>query len=243
MAASRLVFLHGFTQTHHHWHGPARSIANALIGDPTLTFIDLPGHGLSSADRTAISSSAEALARLGGSGTWVGYSMGARFALHAALAPAHRIERLVLIGATAGIEDDDERADRRALDEQRAMTIETRGVDVFLDEWLAMPMFAGLPADEGALAHRRRNLGAGLASSLRRSGTGNQESLWHRLREIDVPVLLLAGEHDHKFVGLGQRMAAALSNALFATIADAAHAAHTEQPEAVAAAIRAWVRP
>lgn len=243
MAVSRLVFLHGFTQTHHHWHGPANAIADALVGDHTLTFIDLPGHGLSSAERAAISPSGEALARLGGSGTWVGYSMGARFALHAALAPTHHIERLVLIGATAGMEDNDERADRRALDEQRAVTIETRGVDAFLDEWLAMPMFASLPADQDALAHRRRNSGAGLASSLRLSGTGNQESLWHRLREIDVPVLLLAGEHDSKFVGVGQRMAAALPNALFTAIADAAHAAHTEQPERVAAAIRAWVRP
>ncbi len=242
MAASRLVFLHGFTQTHHHWHGPARAIAGALTGDHTLTFIDLPGHGLSSAEPTAISSSGDALARLGGSGTWVGYSMGARFALHAALAPAHHINRLVLIGATAGIEDPNERADRRTLDEQRAVAIEALGVDAFVDEWLATPMFARLPADEGALAHRRRNTGAGLSSSLRRSGTGNQESLWHRLTEIDVPVLLLAGEQDHKFVGIGQRMAAALPNALFATIADAAHAAHTEQPDAVAAAIREWVQ-
>jgi 2-succinyl-6-hydroxy-2,4-cyclohexadiene-1-carboxylate synthase len=237
-----LVFLHGFTQTHHHWHGPARSVATALAGNHTLRFIDLPGHGLSTAERISISSSAPALARLGGRGTWIGYSMGARFALHAALTSGHQIEQLVLIGATAGIERDDERAERRALDEQRAILLETRGVDAFLDEWLSMPMFARLPADESGRAHRRRNSSAGLASSLRLAGTGSQASLWHRLDEITIPVLLLAGEHDHTFVGIGRRMADALPNARFTAVADAAHAAHTERPDAVAEAIRAWVR-
>jgi 2-succinyl-6-hydroxy-2,4-cyclohexadiene-1-carboxylate synthase len=243
MAASPLVFLHGFTQTHHHWHRPARAIAAALTGNHILRFIDLPGHGLSNAERTAISDSGEALAQLGGRGTWIGYSMGARFALHAALAPAHQIDRLVLIGATAGIESDDDRAERRTLDDQRATMIEAEGVDAFLADWLALPMFARLPADDRALAHRRRNTSAGLISSLRLAGTGSQESLWHRLADIDVPVLLLAGEHDSKFVDIGQRMARTLPNARFAAIAHAAHAAHTEQPESVAEAIRTWAQP
>ena len=240
MTGSRLVFLHGFTQTHHHWHAPARVIAAALDGDHTLGFIDLPGHGLSSSQRTSISSSGAALADLGGGGMWVGYSMGARFALHAALAPRHRIERLVLIGATAGIESSQDRAERRALDEQRATVIEKDGVDAFLDEWLAMPMFARLPADERA--RRRSNTSAGLASSLRLAGTGSQVSLWERLGEIEIPVLLLAGEHDRKFVEIGHRMVSAIPNAWFTTIAHAGHAAHTEQPDAVAEAISAWAR-
>lgn len=240
---SRLVFLHGFTQTHHHWHGPARAIADALDGNHSLSFIDLPGHGLSHADRTPISSSGGELANIGGAGIWTGYSMGARFALHAALAPGNRIERLVLIGATAGIESDDERDERRTLDEQRATDIETNGVEAFLDEWLAMPMFARLPVDEGGLSHRRRNDAAGLASSLRLAGTGSQPSLWHRLREIDVPVLLIAGEHDHKFVEIGRRMAGLIRTSSFVIVGDAAHAAHTEQPESVAAAIRVWAQP
>jgi pimeloyl-ACP methyl ester carboxylesterase len=50
----RLVFLHGFTQTHHHWHACAHLLAHRLPNVPTLGFVDLPGHGLSGADRTPI---------------------------------------------------------------------------------------------------------------------------------------------------------------------------------------------
>lgn len=242
MPSSNLVFLHGFTQTHHHWHAPARIIADALHGHHRLRFVDLPGHGLSSNEQTSISESSTgtALAALGGAGLWIGYSMGARFALHAAIEPGHQIEQLVLIGATPGIEDDEERAERRSLDEQRAVAIETHGVDAFLDEWLALPMFARLPVDDDGVKQRHRNTAAGLAGSLRRAGTGSQTPLWHRLGEIDVPVLLLAGNLDHKFVEIGRKMAAALPNSTFATIADAGHAAHTEQPAAVAEAIKQW---
>jgi 2-succinyl-6-hydroxy-2,4-cyclohexadiene-1-carboxylate synthase len=237
-----LVFLHGFTHTHHHWHAPARIIADALDEGHRHRFVDLPGHGLSASERTSISdpATAAALAALGGAGMWVGYSMGARFALHAALAPLHQIQQLVLIGATPGIDDDQERAERRTLDEHRAASIETDGVDVFLDAWLAMPMFARLPVDDDGLAQRRRNTAAGLASSLRLAGTGSQTSLWGRLGEIEMPVLLLAGELDTKFVEIGQRMAALLPDATFTAIADAGHAAHAEQPAAVADAIRSW---
>ena len=48
--------------------------------------------------------------------------MGGRIALHAALAPAleSRVQRLVLIGASPGIADPAERAERRAADERLA---------------------------------------------------------------------------------------------------------------------------
>src|SRR5680860_571871 len=157
----RLVFLHGFTQTHHHWHAVAHSIAGRLARAPTLAFVDLPGHGLSADDRTSIAEAGAPLATLAGAGTYVGYSMGGRFALVAALARPDLVRRLVLIGATPGIDDDGERAERRTLDDRRAAQIEHDGVDAFLDDWLAAPMFAGLPDDPPDLTHRRSCYGAG----------------------------------------------------------------------------------
>lgn len=212
-----------------------------MPGDHGLSFLDLPGHGLASADRTPIGESGAALAGLGGAGIWICYSMGARFALHAALAQPNQIEGLVLIGATPGIESASERTRRRELDDERAERIDRNGVSTFLTEWLSTPMFARLPVDAYGLAHRQRNDGDGLASSLRLAGTGAQESLWGRLGEIDVPVLLIAGEHDSKFVDIGERMATSLPNGQFHSIPSAGHAAHTEQPDAVAAAVRSWV--
>lgn len=240
-ATDRLVFLHGFTQTHHHWHRGAQLIAERLGNEPTLAFVDLPGHGLSSDDRTGITDSGRSLARLAGAGTYIGYSMGGRFGLVAALAGPEFVERLVLIGATPGIDADAERSDRRRLDGERARRLEQIGLDRFLDEWLSAPMFAALPTDGRGLEHRRRNSVEGLAHSLRSCGTGSQVSLWQQLVRIEIPVLVIAGELDLKFNEIGRRMTEALPDATFASIGGAGHAAHSEQPDQTAGLIADWL--
>ena len=154
--------------------------------------------------------------------------MGGRLCLHLAVARPDLVERLVLVSATGGIDDAGERAARRAADEALAATIERDGVDAFLERWVAQPMFAALP-DPG-LDDRRRNTAAGLASSLRLAGTGTQEPLWDRLPALTMPVLLVAGALDAKFVAAAERMAALLPHATLAVVADAGHTVHLEQP-------------
>ena len=237
MSERRLAFLHGFTQTHHHWHACAGLIRRSLGADPALVFIDLPGHGLSGTDRLTIDQAAPQLVALAGTGVYVGYSMGARHALAAACAGAPEIERLVLVGGTAGLADQSERDARLAEDEARAQRLERIGVEAFVDEWLAQPMFAGLTVTETDRRHRLRNTVAGLAASLRLAGTGAQEPLWDALREVRIPVLVLAGERDTKFTEIGQRMAGLLSNGTFMAIPGAGHAAHAENPGATATLI------
>ena len=238
----RFVFLHGFTQTHHHWHAAARLLADRVDRVATVAFVDLPGHGLAAADLSgAIDDVGRRLTRLAGPGTYVGYSMGGRIALTAAAGGAPEIERLVLIGATPGIVDPAERAERARLDDERAHHLERVGVDAFVDEWLAMPMFARLPADEDGLTHRRRNTAPGLAHSLRAYGTGAQTPLWDSLAGVEIPVLVLAGELDTKFATIGARMAELLPHGVFAAVPSAGHAAHTERPEATTALITRWL--
>lgn len=238
----RFVFLHGFTQTHHHWHAAAHLLAQHLEGASTLAFVDLPGHGLASDDLEGrFDDLGERLVNVAGRGTYVGYSMGGRMALAAAATGAAAVERLVLVGATPGITDDLERSERARADEERARRLERTGVDAFLDEWLAMPMFAGLPVDDRDVAHRRRNTATGLAHSLRAYGTGVQPSLWDRLDGIQVPVLVLAGESDVKFAEIGSRLAAALPVATFATVPGAGHAAHVERPATTVDLIARWL--
>lgn len=235
-----LVALHGFTQTHHHVHDLAFAVARRA-GFDTVSLPDLPGHGLSSADRSDFDAAATALTGLCGSGTYVGYSMGGRFALAAAALDPDRVERLVLIGATAGIEDPDEAEQRRLADRARADDLDARGVEAFLADWLALPMFAGLPDDAAAREHRLRNTAAGLAHSLRTAGTGSMTSRWQRLGGITAPTLVVAGERDTKFAAVGRRLTELLPDARLALVADAGHAAHTEQPTATADAVVAWL--
>lgn len=242
MTTPRLVFLHGFTQTHHHWHAAAHLLAARVDSSTTLAFVDLPGHGLAADDRDGeLDTIAPRLLRLAGRGTYVGYSMGGRIALAAAATGDPRVERLVVLGATAGIEDPAERAERRRLDATRARHVEDIGVEAFVDEWTAMPMFARLPDDAAALAHRRANTAAGLAHSLRAFGTGVQTPVWDALSSIRIPVLVLAGALDAKFAELGARMAALLPHGTFAAVPGAGHAAHTERPVATVDRIAAWI--
>jgi 2-succinyl-6-hydroxy-2,4-cyclohexadiene-1-carboxylate synthase len=155
---------------------------------------------------------------------WVGYSMGGRLALHVALGHPHAVSGLVLLGATAGIEDDDERAARRSSDRLLARAVEEDGAPAFLERWLAQPLFEGL-TEPGP---RQRNARV-LAACLRRLGTGSQDPLWDRLEEITVPTLVLAGERDEKFIAIGQRLSDGIGpNATFATVPKAGHAAHLE---------------
>jgi 2-succinyl-6-hydroxy-2,4-cyclohexadiene-1-carboxylate synthase len=238
----RFVLAHGFTQTARSWREFERLLHERVPGAETIA-VDLPGHGNAPPppDRD-LWSSADRLVDAGGPGTYIGYSMGGRVALHAALAHPAEVRALALIGATGGIDDPAERASRRADDEALADRIEAIGVEAFIDEWLANALFEGLTPATALREDRLRNTAHGLAASLRATGTGTQAPLWDRLGEIVVPVLVLAGEYDAKFRALGERLASTIPEATFDVIADAGHSVHLEQPAATADAVARWVR-
>lgn len=236
MSRHRIALAHGFTQTARSW-----AIVEALLHDRISTVettaVDLPGHGSAGGVRTDLWGAADHLVSSAGPGTFVGYSMGGRVALHAALSHPEEVHRLVLIGATAGLADDAQRAERRDADEALAARIETGPLDEFIDVWLRNPLFAGLSPETALRSDRLRNTADGLASSLRLCGTGTQASLWGRLSEIRCPTLILVGEHDAKFRELGERLAAGIDRAEVTVIADAGHSVHLEQPATTVEAI------
>lgn len=233
----RVVFVHGFTQTRRSWVPLA-----AQLGDDFETVVvDAPGHGDSATLALDLPAAGDALVATGGMATYVGYSLGGRLALHAALRHRDLVAGLVLISATPGIEDDAERADRRREDESRAATIERDGVDDFLASWLELPMFVGLDDDALMRSDRRRNTAAGLAASLRLAGTGAQESLWPRLRELRMPVLAVVGSDDEKFSAIARRLVVEVADGELAVVPGARHAVHLHRPDAVADLIGTWL--
>ncbi|HEY2331813.1 MAG TPA: alpha/beta fold hydrolase [Acidimicrobiales bacterium] len=234
----RLALVHGFTQTGGSWD----PVATILAADHEVVTVDAPGHGAASAIETGLVQGAELLAEAAGAATYVGYSMGGRYCLHTALYAPDAVLGLVLVSATGGIDDADERAARRAADERLADRIGEIGVAAFVDEWLAQPLFATLDAAAADRDGRLVNTAQGLASSLRLAGTGTQLALWDDLADIDVPVLVLAGELDAKFRAAGERLAAAIGpNATYAVVPGAGHTAHLEQPDAFLAILRPWL--
>jgi 2-succinyl-6-hydroxy-2,4-cyclohexadiene-1-carboxylate synthase len=243
-AGEPIVILHGFT-------GCAESMSSvaAPLAQQFRTFsVDLVGHGASSAPRDptryAMSECVEQLrrllARLGIERPgWLGYSMGGRAALAFAVACPERVDRLLLIGASAGLRDPAARAQRIAADEALAARIESDGLESFVDRWMALPLFSsqkrlGDEALAAARSQRLRNAPHALANSLRGMGSGAQPSLHAKLSEVRAPVCLVVGDEDAKFDAIARELAALLGNARIERIIESGHAAHLENPAAVA---------
>ncbi len=243
-----LVLLHGFT-------GSTESmgtIAADLARDHRVVSIDLLGHGRSDAPKELERYRMEAcvgdvIAVLDALGAerahLLGYSMGGRVALAVAVHHPDRIASAVLIGASAGLDDPEARAERRRADEVLARSIEAQGVETFVEHWTALPLFASqarLPARvlEAARAQRLRNRAIGLAGSLRGLGSGAQPPLHAALQHCPVPLLFLTGEDDAKFDAIARDLAARAAHGTHTVIERAGHAAQFENPGAVIAHAR-----
>ncbi len=246
-----ILILHGFT-------GAAESMA--CIAEPLshwarVARLELVGHGESAApgalERYAMDACARQIAEsarvLGFTRPHLlGYSMGGRAALAAALASPESFAGLVLVGATAGIADPGARAERIAADRALADSIELEGLERFVDAWMAQPLFAsqarlGREALERARKQRLANRPGALANSLRGMGAGAQAPLHDQLARYAGPVLFVVGEEDAKFRAIAKELAQSLPDAQIAVIEGAGHAAHLEAPERVAAVVRAFV--
>jgi len=235
-----LALLHGFTQTRRSW-GP---VADGLAATRMVVLVDAPGHGGSGDQRLNLWSAGRELVRTVGPADLVGYSMGARICLHAALAAPGQVHRLVLVGATAGIADPGARAVRQADDEALANSIErggNRALPEFFERWLAGPLFRDLSVEAADLEARRANTAAGLSAALRLCGTGTQEPLDDRLGQLTMPVLLVAGERDGTFCAEAERLATGIPGASLAVVEGAGHACHLERPDAFLALVEDWL--
>jgi len=234
------VLLHGFTGSSETW-GPR--IVDGLAGaklPPVL--VDLPGHGTEAGPVDPARFTLDAtLGSISAAGAWptdlVGYSMGARLALHFAAAHPELVRRLVLESGSPGLEGEGERDIRRAADEALASRLVDDGIEAFVDFWENQPLFethgAVLPE---TLAYQRslrmRNDAESLAAALTALGTGSLPSLWDRLPGLTTPTLLLVGGLDAKFVAIAERMAAQMPDARLVVVPGAGHTVHLERPAA-----------
>ena len=233
-----VVLLHGSFGCGEDWH----CVVDRLDRDAHTP--DLPAHG----DRFAEAASSfedtvdELVRSLPDRCDLVGYSMGGRVALTAACRHPERVRSLTLIGASAGLADPDERRARASADDELAELIE-RDLPAFVERWMANPLFATQSrlGDEylsGARAQRLGNEPIALATSLRQASTGRMTPLHDLLDRCTMPVGLVVGGDDAKFVGIAETLARRLPDAVVHTVEAAGHAAHLEDPAAVAEAIR-----
>jgi 2-succinyl-6-hydroxy-2,4-cyclohexadiene-1-carboxylate synthase len=236
-SGSRLGLLHGFTQTATSWNPVIRELSREY----TCTAIDMPGHGNSPDAARSLVQCAHDIVHSVGPATYVGYSFGARVALHIALQYPELCNRLVLISGTAGIEDETERQERRRDDELLGEYIHEVGMNRFINEWLAQPLFAGLPPELAYIDDRKQNLPEDMADSLRYAGTGTQEPLWSRLSELSMPVLIVCGRDDKKFTALSERMHSLIALSTLEIFDNVGHTVHLEDVREFSLRLRAWL--
>jgi 2-succinyl-6-hydroxy-2,4-cyclohexadiene-1-carboxylate synthase len=219
--------------------------------------VDLPGHGrsLGSGGRNvtdfySLTGAADGVVEVMGHqgivpALVVGYSMGGRVALYLATRYAGTCSKLVIESATPGIEDRGERQNRLKLDRMRAQELQARGLPDFLRRWYRQPIFDSIAESPSRLEmmvrKRSGNDPAQLARALVGMSVGGQRPLWKALSELDVPVLLLAGRRDPKYVEIIQAMAAALPRSTTEIVPPAAHAVPIDDPIGVARRIDQFI--
>ncbi|MGE0191048.1 MAG: alpha/beta fold hydrolase [Planctomycetota bacterium] len=245
-----VVFLHGFFGTADDWD----DVAWELADDRPVVAVDLPGHEPAdepldedeAALPTDLASAARAvvrhldhleLTRV----DIVGYSLGGRIAAALAGAAPQRVRKLVLIGARLEPDTD---PTREARDRAWAQRLRDEGVAAFLEAWWQQPLFDTLrrhPDLPTWRARRLRGRADRLADVLEALTPAHQPDLVPALAAADLPVLLVAGEHDAGYRHANTAVAARLPRATVHVVPGAGHAPHLEAPDALADAVRAFL--
>jgi 2-succinyl-6-hydroxy-2,4-cyclohexadiene-1-carboxylate synthase len=215
--SAQVVFVPGFMQRGATWEPVARKVAERY---PTVC-LDFATWTLEERVEELLDAAAPGCAV-------VGYSLGGRIVLQAARQDPRRFDAVVLVGATPGIEDPEERRERAAADDELAAWMERTPIDEVVARWERMPIFATQPSElvaaqrPGRLSHDP----AKLATLLRSASPGRVPHHWERL---PVPLLAIAGELDERYSAIARRIGRAR------IVPEAGHPAHLEQPAAVAA--------
>ena len=251
-----LVLLHGFTGSPASWDevvarldADVDVLAPALLGhDPSADFhVEHDASCAATMGEEAFGILVEMESRFGTEPVHVaGYSMGARVALLMVATAPERFRSATLIGVNPGPRTDAERAERRAADARWIELLE-RGIEPFVEAWERQPLWstqARLPAEKLAeqRAARLRHDPRGLAQSLRVSGLAEQPDLRPRLGDVPIPVTLMAGEEDPKFLRLAHEVAALLPAARVVAVPAAGHNLLLERPDAVARELNRNIR-
>lgn len=258
-----LVCLHGFAQRGESWRAVAALLAQRgwEVVAPDLTALTDGAGGPFDAVCGGVTTLVRDVFRhTGRRPILVGYSMGGRIALEAAIRAQRLrdgadellpISALVLESAGLGPADDGEREELRRRNEGWAARVRDEGVEAFMDWWEALPLFASqrsLPDDVRA-ALRARRLGNDPATlTLELSGWGQH----HQAGKADALACLdglaargvasayLAGAIDRKYRAIAEEVRAASPATTVRVVPSVGHNIHLEDPEGYARMLTDW---
>lgn len=241
-AGTPVLFIHGFPLRGGMW----RHAAAALAPSCRCIVPDLRGHGESDAsDRATMPMFADdlftILERLGEKrpAVLVGLSMGGIIALEFFRRRRDRVRALVLCNTRALPESDEGRLARERL----ACDVLARGSVAAADAMIDRVFAPGVdPALRGRWHQAMASTSAvGVAAASR--GLADRADSRPTLPTIDVPTLVVAGQHDAITpVELMHAMASAIPGARFEVVRGAGHVPPVEAPETFSRLLLGWVR-
>lgn len=232
-----ILFLHGFMGNLHDF----QEVATLLSEQFCCLLIDLPGHGNTEVKQNkdyAMPNLAQAIIELMktlqiNKCFLLGYSMGGRVALYLTIYFPGYFKRVILESTSPGLETKAERDRRIRQDVKLAEKLESQDYSLFLKQWYSNPLFDSFrqhPNYHQAIIRKLNNNPLKLSKSLRYMGTGIQPSSWHQLSASKIPLLLVVGELDRKFITINQRIATICSQSQLKIVNSSGHNVHFEQP-------------
>ncbi len=174
-----------------------------------------------------------------------GYSMGGRLALQLVLHQPHLFKGLILESSTFGIEGETERQARQSLDARRSDDL-VGNFEGFLESWNQLPLFSYSTADREILEKteeiQQQQNPFWLANSLQGFGSGTMPCVRDQLPELSIPVHLIVGDKDSKFVHLNHQMEKEIPDATLHVVKNASHRVYLDQPEEIVTIIEKALR-
>ena len=249
-----ILLLHGFMGNIYEFD----QVIKLLCDDFSYLIIDLPGHGKTQVlddEYYTMPSTATAIIQLLNQLKinqcyLIGYSLGGRLALYLTLHFPSRFIKVILESASPGLATEMARLARIKSDAQIARKL-TKIIFIddfyhFLNNWYQQPIFGKIknhPQYQSMIASRLTNHPPNLVKSLQFMGTGSQPCLWELLTENTIPLLLLVGEKDEKFIDINIAITKKCQVAKLQIIHDVGHNIHLENTLAFVQNIQDFFSP
>jgi len=170
----------------------------------------------------------------------LGYSLGARLAMHASIAPEPVWQAAVYVSGHPGLTDDTARTMRLFKDLDWADRIRGGGAAAFLKEWNAQDVLA----DNPIAPHQEdtvRVYADRIAEAFEFWSLGRQADLRPGLARCEIPQLWVVGEEDEKFHELAVRAVDAIPSARLHVISGCGHRVPLQRPQELADCIREFL--
>ena len=216
----KALALHGFLGLPNDWFGiVGEELSKIGLQIEPLDLWNCISQTVSDTDGFALSTAAAAsrasamFAETGVKPILMGYSMGGRLAMHAAVAHPDLFSGAVFISCHPGLTSEAERAQRLGSDQLWAERFRKQEWQSLMRDWNAQSVLAPPPVRETNFVELIREESKfnryDLSCALDLWSLGRQGDLRDQLLELALPVLYVTGEHDRKYSDLASELRAA----------------------------------